>query len=94
MQALARNVRQLCELLETQRCIDEITKDHPCRIGLTADKQRRRLIKKLLRKCRVSLDSSNDRLFEITRQCYCPYLFGRFVLSSDRAAAFLTLYSA
>jgi hypothetical protein len=56
VQALARNVSQLRKLLEPQRRIDQIAQDHPRSLGLAADQQRRRLIKQLLRKCRIPLD--------------------------------------
>ena len=62
VQALARNVRQLREQLESHRCIDEIAQNHPCSLGLSADKQRGSLIKEFLGECRVTLNSSDDCL--------------------------------
>ena len=94
MQALAWDIRQFGKLLESHCCIDEIAQNHPSSLCFSTDEQRRRFIKKLFRECRVTLDSSDYCLFEISRQCHCVYLFGRLLLASARAAAFLALYSA
>ena len=66
MQALTRNIRQFCELLESQGRIDEIPENHPCSLCFSAEEQRRRFIKKLLLKRRVTFDSSDNCLFEIS----------------------------
>ena len=94
MQALAWNIRHLSELLEAYGCVDEITQNYPSSLWFPVDEQRRSLIKELFREGRVTLNSSDYCIFEISRQCHCAYLFGRLLLASARTAAFLALYSA
>jgi len=93
MQALTRHICQFRKSLESQGRVDEISKNHPCSLCFSAEEQRRRFIKKRLRERRITFDSSDNCLFEISRQCHCAYLFGRLPLASALAAAFLALYS-
>jgi hypothetical protein len=62
--------------------IDEIPENHPCSLCFSAEKERRRFIKKPLRKRWITFDSSDNRLF--TNLASVPLRF----LSAYRDAGF------
>ena len=93
MQALTWNICKPGELLKSHRRIDEIAKDQPRSLWLSADQHRRRLIKEFLRQGRITLNSSDYCFCEISCQCHCAYLFGRLPFTPVGTAAFLALYS-
>lgn len=70
MQALARLLCDLGELLESDRGVDKIAKNEPCSFRFAAQKQGCRFIEKRLGKLRIALNTLNDGLLEVAGQCH------------------------
>src|SRR5579875_3864399 len=86
-----RGLRRLdSKRLEAHGRIHEIAQDQARRVGFAVEEQRRRLVEKRFRECRIAPNPLDDRLLEIPCQRHLVHLLPR----GFAAAAFRASYSA
>lgn len=56
------------QLLEADRCVDEVAQDQPCRLWLAVEEQRGGLVEQSLGERGIALDPFDHRLFEVACQ--------------------------
>ncbi len=66
MQALAGLVGKFGQILEANRCVDEVTKNKSSRIRFSTKKERGCFIKKRFGKVWITSNALDNGLFEIT----------------------------
>src|SRR3984885_5424957 len=94
MKTLTRRCGRFGEPFKPQRRVHKIAQNKTCRHRFSTQKQRCRLVKQRFRERRITLDSSNNGLLEITRERHGHFLFRFLALPTTREAIFRSLYSA
>src|SRR5271154_5626786 len=93
MQALAGSFGHFCKLLETERCIHQVSKNNARRFRFITEKQSCSFIQERFGERRISFDPSHHRFLEITSERHVHYLLRFSALLAAALEALRDLYS-